>query len=195
MTKTPASPSTNDDSPETPTLGKGRATPSRAEQEAARRRPLAATSKEAKAAAKSDLEKLRRRAHEGFAAGEERYLPTRDKGPQRRWVRDYVDAGWHMSEYVMAVMLIVILLALVPEKLTIGSLSVAGLAYYVMIGYMVLSLIGMVILSIRVKRKIAQRFGKDRMERGLGWYAAMRSMQMRFMRLPKPQVKLGDYPK
>ena len=32
------------------------------------------------------------------------------------------------------------------------------------------------------------------MERGLGWYAAMRSLQMRFMRLPKPQVKRGEYP-
>ena len=26
------------------------------------------------------------------------------------------------------------------------------------------------------------------------WYAAMRSIQMRFLRLPKPQVKRGEYP-
>jgi hypothetical protein len=30
-----------------------------------------------------------------------------------------------------------------------------------------------------------------RVEKGLRWYAAMRSIQMRGMRLPKPQVKRG----
>jgi len=29
------------------------------------------------------------------------------------------------------------------------------------------------------------------MEKGLGWYSAMRTIQMRFMRLPKPQVRRG----
>ena len=33
-----------------------------------------------------------------------------------------------------------------------------------------------------------------RREKGLGWYAAMRALQMRFMRLPKPQVKRGQFP-
>jgi hypothetical protein len=31
-------------------------------------------------------------------------------------------------------------------------------------------------------------------EKGLGWYGAMRIIQMRFMRLPKPQVKRGQHP-
>ncbi len=52
----------------------------------------------------------------------------------------------------------------------------------------------MVFLGIRVNRRIAEKFGKDKRERGLAWYAAMRSLQMRFMRLPKPQVKRGQYP-
>jgi hypothetical protein len=53
----------------------------------------------------------------------------------------------------------------------------------------------MVLLANRVKKKAAEGFGgKDRLEKGLGWYAAMRSVQMRFMRLPKPQVKRGQYP-
>ena len=39
----------------------------------------------------------------------------------------------------------------------------------------------MILLGFRVKRKVAARFGQERMERGLGWYAAMRSLQMRFM--------------
>lgn len=194
MATTPVPPSTNDDAPETPASGKGRATPTRAEQEAARRRPLVANTKEAKAAARAELNERRNRAQAGMAAGEEKYLPARDKGPQRRWVRDYVDAGWHPSEFVMGVMVLVILVSLLPANLAIGGFAIAGWAYLVMMAYLILAIGGMVLLGMRVKRKIAAKFGKERMERGLGWYAAMRSLQMRFMRLPKPQVKRGDYP-
>ncbi len=190
MAKTPVSPSTNDDAvPETPAVGKGRATPTRAEQEAARRRPLVANTKEAKAAARAELNERRTRAQAGMAAGDERYLPVRDKGPQRRWVRDYVDAGWHPAEFVMAVMVLVIVASLAP-----ANLAIAYWAYLVMMAYLLIAVGGMILLGLRVKRKVAAKFGKERMEKGLGWYAAMRALQMRFMRLPKPQVKRGQYP-
>jgi hypothetical protein len=47
--------------------------------------------------------------------------------------------------------------------------------------------------AIRVKRAARAKWG-DKTEKGLGWYAAMRSIQMRFLRLPKPQVKRGQRP-
>lgn len=188
MPKNPVTPSTNDDAPEAPSAGKGRATPTRAEQEAARRRPLVADTKEARAAAKAELNERRNRQQAGLAAGEEKYLPARDKGPQRRWVRDYVDAGWHPAEFVMGIMVLVIVASLVPIAV------VAYWAYLAMLGYLILSIGGMILLGMRVKKKAAAKFGKDRLERGLGWYAAMRSLQMRFMRLPKAQVKRGAYP-
>lgn len=181
-------PSANDETSQETPVGKGRATPTRAEREAARRRPLVANTKEAKAAARAELRARRERAQAGMAAGEEKFLPTRDKGPQRRWVRDYVDAGWHISEWVMALMVLVIIASLVPNPL---------FSFYAFIGlwaYIVLAVVDMVILSLRIKRKVAAKFGSDRREKGLGWYAAMRSLQMRFMRLPKPQVKRGQYP-
>ncbi|MGB4137441.1 MAG: DUF3043 domain-containing protein [Microbacterium sp.] len=184
----PAStPSTNDDAPETPATGKGRPTPKRADQEAARRRPLVADTKEARAAAKAELQARRDRARIGMERGEDKYLPARDKGPQRRWVRDYVDAGWHLSEWVMAMMLVVIVLALV---------QIPQVQVYSMVGlwiFMFVAILDMVVLGWRVKRKAAAKFG-DRREKGLGWYAAMRALQMRFMRLPKPQVKRGEHP-
>lgn len=183
-----STPSTNDDSAETPAAGKGRPTPSRAEQEAARRRPLVADTKEARAAAKAQLREQRERAQAGMAAGDDRYLPPRDKGPQRRWVRDYVDAGWHLSEWVMALMVVVILIALVPDP-TFSAYAFIGLWAYI-----VFAVVDMILLGNRVKRKAKAKFGEERVERGLGWYAAMRALQMRFMRLPKPQVKRGEYP-
>jgi Flp pilus assembly protein TadB len=181
-------PAANDDARETPAAGKGRPTPTRAEREAANRRPLVANTKEARAAAKADLQARRERARIGMERGEDKYLPARDKGPQRRWVRDYVDAGWHISEWLMAAMLAVILLNLTPIP-SVQLWAMVGLWVYVLLAVM-----DMVLLSMRVKRKAAAKFGKDKLEKGLGWYAAMRALQMRFMRLPKPQAKRGQYP-
>ena len=42
-------------------------------------------------------------------------------------------------------------------------------------------------------RKLAAKFGEDKVER-VRWYAAMRALQLRPLRLPKPQVKRGQYP-
>ncbi len=184
MAKNPAAP----DAAAVPTgPGKHRPTPSRAEQEAARKRPLVADTKEARARAKAELATQREKARIGMANGEDRYLPMRDKGPQRRFVRDVVDGGWHAGELLMPLMLIVILLALVPNT---------AIVYYGFIAlwlYILLVVVDMIITSRRVKKLAREKFG-DRIEKGLGWYGAMRTIQMRFMRLPKPQVKRGGRP-
>lgn len=184
MAKTAHSPEPAD---ETPT-GKGRPTPTRAQREAANRRPLAPATKEARAAQRARVEEARRRASDGFARGEEKYLPARDKGPQRRWARDYVDAGWHLAEFVMPAMLVVLMITFVPDPMVINY---AFLAMVIMVLFVVGDLI---VLSRNVKKKVGEKFGIAQRERGLGWYAAMRAMQMRFMRMPKPQVARGAYP-
>ncbi|WP_448238298.1 DUF3043 domain-containing protein [Microbacterium paulum] len=185
MAKNTASPETAPEVPAGP--GKNRPTPSRAEQEAARKRPLVADTKEARARAKADLAGQREKARLGMANGDERYLPVRDKGPQRKFARDFVDAGWHAGELLMPLMLVVILVSLVQNQ---------AIVYYsfVALWVFILFVVGdMIITSHRVKKLAREKFG-DRTEKGLGWYAAMRTIQMRFMRLPKPQVKRGGYP-
>ncbi|WP_421355097.1 DUF3043 domain-containing protein [Microbacterium phosphatis] len=168
--------------------GKGRPTPSRAEQEAARKRPLVADTKEAKARARAELRERQDRARLGMANGEEKFLPARDKGPQKRFARDYTDAGWHLGEFLMPAMIVVIVTTFIP-------LDFFQFYSFVVLWAFILFVIGdMIILSTTVKRKAAAKFGKDKLERGLGWYAAMRSVQMRFMRLPKPQVGRREYP-
>ena len=191
MAKTPDAPSSDAPSEGTVLNGvptsKGRATPSRAEQEAARKRPLVPDTKEAKARAKSDLAQQREKARLGMASGDERYLTARDKGPQRKWVRDYVDSGWRLGEAVMPAMVLVIVMTFIP---------IVQLQYYSFLGlwvFIFLVIGDMVWTSVRVKRMAKAKWG-DKTEKGLGWYAAMRSIQMRFLRLPKPQVKRGQRP-
>lgn len=188
MAKTPAAPAPKDESVDTSPSGKGRATPSRAEQEAARKRPLVPDTKEAKARAKADVAVQREKARVGMAAGDPKYLPVRDQGPQRKFVRDYVDGGWHLAEAVMPAMVLVILATFVP---------LPAIQYYSFVGLwiFILFVVGdMVITSIRVKAAAKAKFGVGRVEKGLGWYGAMRIVQMRFMRLPKAQVRRGHKP-
>lgn len=185
MAKTPAASVPSDEQAAPAASGKGRPTPTRAEQQAGRKRPLVADTKEAKQRARAEMQAKRDQARAGMAQGDERYLPARDKGPQRRFVRDYVDGGWHLAEFVMPAMIVVILLTFVNIPV------VQFYSFVALWGFIVLVVVDMVLTSIRAKRAVRRKFGDDRLERGTGWYAAMRSMQMRFLRLPKPQVSRG----
>lgn len=167
-------------------LGKGRPTPTRREREAANKRPLVPNDR--KEAARNQREKARAaraRAQAGMAAGEERYLPLRDRGPQKRFLRDAVDARFSMGELLVPVMIVVILgTFLLPPQLA----TYIFLAIYV---FFFAAAIDAFIYGRILHRQIAEKVGKDRVERGIKWYAGMRAFQMRRMRLPKPQVKRG----
>lgn len=173
-----------DDVPTGP--GKNRPTPTRAEREAANKRPLVANTKEARARARQDLNRRRDEARTGMANGEERYLLPRDKGPQRRYIRDFIDAGWHLGEFLMPLLVLVIVLSLTPIPM------LQFWAFVGLWGYVFIVIFDMVITARRVRKRIRAKFGTP--QRGNGFYSAMRSMQMRFMRLPKPQVARGQYP-
>ncbi|GAB3609558.1 hypothetical protein GCM10027414_16830 [Humibacter ginsengiterrae] len=170
-----------------PTSGKGHATPSRAEREAARKRPLVPADRKAAAKdARSKNAEARERARLGMAAGDERYLTQRDRGPQRRYVRDYVDARYTVAEFLMPVMLVIIVFTFVPVK----ALQYYGI--FVLWGFFAIAVIDSAIMTFTMKRRLRDKFGT--LERGLTWYAVMRALQFRMIRIPKPQVKRGRFP-
>ena len=52
-------------------------------------------------------------------------------------------------------------------------------------------ILDMLMLRFRLRRQLAARF-PDEPVKGTTYYAVTRAMQMKFMRLPKPQVKIGQ---
>jgi hypothetical protein len=125
-TPAPEAGADNEASESTAKVGKGRPTPESCEQEAARKRPLVPNDrKEAAKQARAKQAEARDRARVGMAAGDDRYLPTRDRGPQKKYVRDYVDARFSIGEVLIPVMFLVILLTLIPDAQvqTIGILA------------------------------------------------------------------------
>jgi hypothetical protein len=167
--------------------GKGRPTPSRKEREAARKRPLVPNDrKEARQAARARMNDARDRARIGLANGEERYLPARDKGPQRKFVRDYVDARYGVGEFMIPVMFIVIILSFIPQLDVYAVLALWA--------FFLVAILDATVLGHLVRRRLGEKFGAAKVEKGIRWYAAMRSLQLRALRLPKPQVRRGQFP-
>ena len=94
-----STPVTDDHDPRAP---KGRPTPSRKDAEAARKQQLKIPKdpKAAKAAARERDREARATARAGMMAGDERYMPARDKGPARAFTRDFVDSRFSIAEIV-----------------------------------------------------------------------------------------------
>jgi len=171
--------------------GKGRPTPKRKQSEAANRRPLVPADR--KVAGQSDRERARakrEREYQALRTGDERYLPTRDKGPQRRWVRDFVDARWSLGEFFLPIALVIVLATMFAANPT--AVTIVEIVLY---GVVLLSILDLLVMTRVLKRRLAAKFGADKVERGLVWYGATRSMQIRRVRLPKPQVKRGEPPR
>lgn len=166
--------------------GKGKPTPSRKEREAAARRPLVGErTPEARKAQRAAYQEERRKAREGMMAGDERYLTARDRGPQRRLARDIVDSRFTVGELLLPSLFIIILVSALPDK------RIELVTLFIMWGLFIALAIDGYLIGRKVQKRLTEKYGAEKVERGLRWYAAMRSIQMRMMRLPKPQVKRG----
>lgn len=167
--------------------GKGRATPTRREREAANIRPLVSSDrKAANRDSRAKTAEARDRARIGMAAGEEKYLLLKDRGPQRRYVRDYVDARFSVGEIFVPALLIFVLTSTIP--------SIQIYVTFTMYAFILTVVVDSLIMGKKLKSKLAAKFGEDNVQRGAAWYASMRGAQLRIMRLPKPQVKRKNYP-
>ncbi len=167
--------------------GKGRPTPSRKEQEKLRKKPLVGDkSKEAKRIEKQRIREERAKIREGMMQGDERYLTSRDRGPQRKMVRDLVDSRFTVGELVLPALVVVVMITFV-DSVEVQFYSLVGMwALFLAVAF------DAFMHGFRVKRRLVQKYGADKVEKGVRWYAAMRSIQMRSLRIPKPQVRRGE---
>jgi len=172
-----------------PVSGKGRPTPTRKEKEEARKRPLVSNDRaEARRVAREHMRAERDKQRVGMENGVEKYMPIRDRGVQKRWVRDYVDARTSVGEFMLPVLGVVIVLYVFPQVEV--QLIMMGILWL----FLIAAFIDALILGRIVRKKLGEKFGVSKVESGVRWYAGVRAMQLRGMRLPKPQVKRRAYP-
>lgn len=174
--------------PRDPQAPKGRPTPKRAVAQS-QRRSVAVTPANRKEAAKRQREARRAdlaKQREALAGGDERYLPLRDKGPVRRFARDYVDSRFAVAEYFLPLAVIILVMSMLPGQ-------IKNISLVLWMGVIVMIVIDSIGTSIRLKKQLRSRFPDENL-RGAVPYALMRTLQMRRLRLPKPQVKRGERP-
>lgn len=167
--------------------GKGRPTPSRKEAEAARKTTIRAQSntKAGKKASREAGRIARARERQGMLAGDPRYLPARDQGPVRAFVRDFVDGRYTVAEYFIFMAVVVLLL---------GFINNPSIQQLVSVGFFLMAALIVVdtsILIIQLTRRAKKAFPEKSDRRGIILYALMRTLQYRRLRMPKPRVQRG----
>jgi hypothetical protein len=166
---------------------KGRPTPKRKEAEAARKvSSLApASTKAEKQRAKAAAREARIANRAAYMRGDENALPLRDKGPVKKFVRNYVDARRSVGEFFLPIIFVVLFLTLIPSKIfQLGSIAV-------MYSVLVISVVDGFLLSRKLKKEVIAKFPGAELK-GIGMYGWLRSTQMRRMRTPKPAIKAGQ---
>ncbi len=167
--------------------GKGRPTPTRKEAEAlAKARARAPRNrKETAARARQVKSENSRTIREAMKAGDEKYLLPRDKGPVRRFVRDYVDSRFSIVELLIPLLVVTMILGYS------GNPSLVSASYLVMMATFLFVIVDMVVLRFRLRKELTRRFPEETLK-GTTYYAVIRSLQMKFMRMPKAKVKIGQ---
>jgi len=167
--------------------GKGRPTPSRKEAEAAAkaRAKVPRTRREQMKAQRSARSESSKTVRQGMKDGDERYLMARDKGPVRRFIRDFVDSRFSFVELMVPLLIVTLLLGYS------GSPYLVGIGNTVLLGTVLLVVLDIFLMRFRLRRELARRF-PDEPTKGTTYYAIMRALQMKFMRLPKAKVKIGQ---
>jgi hypothetical protein len=166
--------------------GKGRATPKRRDAERTRRQAVRPPRdrREAAKLARQRAREERTRSRQGLTTGDERYLPARDQGPARKLARDYVDSRRTISEYFLPIAILIFVSGLVP----VPAVIIAGQVLFIIV--LVVMVTDMFIVLRGLRRTIRERLPNAE-TRGVTFYAIMRALQIRRLRLPPPRVKPG----
>lgn len=167
--------------------GKGRPTPSRREAEAAAkaRAKTPRTRREQMAAQRAARAESGKVVRQAMKDGDERYLPARDRGPVRRFIRDWVDSRFTIMELMVPILVVTLVLG------WSGNAYLMSMSSVLTMGALLLIVMDMVLLRFRLRRELTRRFPAEP-TKGTTYYAIMRALQMKFMRMPRPQVRIGE---
>jgi hypothetical protein len=94
-----------------------------------------------------------------------------------------VDVRFTAGELVLPLLFVVVLTTF------IDSYELQLFSLFAMWGIFGVVGIDAFLVGRAAKKKVIERFGIEKLESGIAWYAAMRSIQMRSLRIPKPQLK------
>ncbi len=123
---------------------------------------------------------------EGMRTGDQRYLMERDKGPVKAFVRDYVDVRISFMEYLLPVLVLIMVLQFAGR-------AAAAVAPSSGRPRSCCSCSRWRGCSRGSARRSSTRFPEEN-ARGWRFYALMRAIQLRPLRMPKPRLEAAPAP-
>lgn len=167
--------------------GKGRPTPSRKEAEAAARARAKTprTRKELAQAQRAARVESSQKVRAAMKSGDERYYMARDKGPMRRFCRDFVDCRFSFLDVLFPLLIVSMVLGYT------GNSTLMELSSFLLLATLLMLVLDATFLRLRLRRELARRFPEESVK-GTTYYTLSRALNPRFLRMPKPQVKIGQ---
>jgi hypothetical protein len=130
----------------------------------------------------------RAKQREGLMRGDPAYLPPRDAGPVKAQVRDFVDSRRSAGEFFIPIAFLILGLSLIPNPIMVQ------VVYYAWIAMMVLIVGDAILMTTRLRKRLKNEFHDPKELKGVNFYAIMRALQLRRLRLPPPRVRVGGAP-
>jgi cation transport ATPase len=129
----------------------------------------------------------RAETREGMRSGDERYLMARDRGPERRLVRDIVDSRRNVGVLFLFIALVY------AASIFISTVQVKALATSLWLTVLLLLIVDALVLGLRIRKLVRQQFPDTTQRmRSLILYGISRSTMIRRWRQPKPRVPVGN---
>jgi hypothetical protein len=167
--------------------GKGRPTPRRREAQKRRTGPVAPPPKTRREAIRRMREQGtdRRTARENSRGAD--YEAPRDRGPERRLVRDIIDSRRNAG--VLFLLSAVVYFA----GLLIPSVQIKAAITALWLTVLILLIVDSAVIGLRIRKLMRERFpDSDEQLSKLTFYGATRATMIRRWRSPKPAVQVGD---
>ena len=177
--------------------GKGRPTPRRKDQQAKNLHPVVPKDRQAaKREARAARDEAWKRQSQAMVTGEEKYLPAREKGPVKRYIRDFVDARFNLGEFFMPLVFVLLILSFGFSRILPQYPLVSFYTVLAMNGYLLLAIADAVWCWTRLRRRLNGKFGVERVknEGTIFFYIMSRCFMLRRWRRPAALVKRGQYP-
>lgn len=175
---------------------KGRPTPTRKESEKRQLRPLVADKKAAKRRQREANNKRWKAQQDALMGhGDPRDLPLQDQGKDRKFIRDYIDSRWTLTEFMLPILVIFVAFSFFGPIFTHDvTQPLFVIPVYIMWAIIILGICEVIFYTWRINRYLMKKNHGNYSKKGTGRYVLFRITALRRTRRPVPTVKRGEIP-
>ena len=107
----------------------------------------------------------------------------------KRFIRDYVDARLSIAEFLLPLLVVIMVMQYSGSASWCASAPRCGASRSCVVA------VDTIVAAVPPQAGAARRSSPTRACKGTTFYTIMRVLQLRWLRMPKPQVKVGGAPR